>query len=224
LLIAGVAQSDIGNLESCVAGADGGLVYFSGPEGKALGEITTEVPDIPWGVWLKAGKPEKSFEQRAFDFAVLPVFSSPGVIGSEKTGKILELEPSLGDAFLRAAGELPIDAVLVGEEEAGVDFPSWYHLMLFQRFSSLVGKPLLVRAPSKVTGGELQALWEVGVDGVLVEVEAGKPAQIGKLRQVIEKLTFPSKRKRVRREALLPYPGGGALSVAEDEDEEGEEE
>jgi len=61
--------------------------------------------------------------------------------------------------------------------------------------------------PSNATANELQALWEAGVDGVIVEVGAGQPA--GRLREVIDKLAFPSSRKR-EVETLLPYIGGEA--------------
>ena len=223
LLVAGVAQADMVDLESCVAGADGGLVYLSGVGTKALGEVAGKVPDIPWGVWLKGGR-VKNLEKLSFDFAVFPALTSAEVVKGDKTGKILELESSLGDTLLRAAGELSVDGVLIDDKEARASSLTWYNLMLFQRFAGLVGKPLLVRVSSKLTGSELEAMWEVGVDGIIVEAEAGKPDKIGKLRELLDQLTFPSKRKKTRGQPLLPYLGGGTESVAEEADDEGEEE
>jgi hypothetical protein len=83
---------------------------------------------------------------------------------------------------------------------------------------------LLVSISSNVTANELQALWETGVDGVIVEVEARQPAgRVSKLRQAIDKLTFPSQRKRGKAEALLPRIGGEPSTVTIEEEEEGEE-
>ncbi|GAI03531.1 unnamed protein product, partial [marine sediment metagenome] len=121
---------------------------------------------------------------------------------------------------LRAANELPIDAVLIAAEREGEYFLTWRHLMLFQRFAGLLTKPLLASIPLNVTANELQALWEAGVDGVVIEVGAEQPAdKLKKLRQTIDKLTFPSPRKRGKAEALLPHIGREASIVTEEEEE-----
>ena len=64
--------------------------------------------------------------------------------------------------------------------------------------------------------------WEAGVDGVVVEVGAKPPAgKLTELRQAIDKLTFPP-RKRTKVEALLPHINGETKTVTEEEEEEGE--
>jgi hypothetical protein len=95
--------------------------------------------------------------------------------------------------------------------------------MLFQHFANFLTKPLLVSIPSNATANELQALWEVGVDGVIVEIEAGQPVgRVSKLRQTIDKLSFPSRRKQRKTEALLPHIGQETGIVADEEEEEEE--
>jgi len=95
--------------------------------------------------------------------------------------------------------------------------------MLFQRFADLLTKPLLVSIPLVVTASELQALWEAGVDGVVVEVGVGQPAgRLKELRQVIDKIVFPSPRKRQKTEVLLPHIDERASVVASEEEEEEE--
>ena len=72
-----------------------------------------------------------------------------------------------------------------------------------------------------VTPSELQALWQAGVDGVVVEVGVGQPAErLKELRQVIDKLVFPSPRKRKKAEVLLPYIGQEAGVVTGEEEGE----
>jgi hypothetical protein len=51
-----------------------------------------------------------------------------------------------------------------------------------------------------VTAGELRALWETGVDGVIVAAGVG----LRKLRAAIDKLSFPSRRRRGKVKVLLP--------------------
>jgi hypothetical protein len=92
--------------------------------------------------------------------------------------------------------------------------------MLFQRFADLLTKPLLVSIPLIVTTSELQALWEAGVNGVVVEVGVGQPAErLKELRKIIDNLAFPSPRKREKAKALLPYISSEASEAIEEEEE-----
>ena len=125
--------------------------------------------------------------------------------------------------MLRAINELPVDAVLIASEQKEGHFLTWQHLMLFQRFADLLTKPLLISIPAKVTSVELQALWEAGVTGVIVEVGVKQPQdRLKELRQVIDKLKFTSPRQRERVEALLPRTGREPSTATTEEEEEEE--
>ena len=225
LLIASLTQVNVDGLADYVAGADGGLLHMhQSSEAKALQEVSQAISNIPWGVWLRdSGQPEiKQIMKAGCDFVVFPAAkTSLAILQNEAVGRILEVEASLSDGLLRAIDALPVDAVLIADELREDYFLTWHHLVLFQRFANLLTKPLLVSIPSNVTANELQALWEAGVDGVIVEVEAGR---VSKLRQAIDKLTFPSQRKRGKAEALLPRIGGEPSTVTMEEEEEEEEE
>jgi len=226
LLIADLAQANVDGLADCVAGADAGLLHISNlSEGaKTLQEMCQVVSDIPWGGWLRdvgQGGMEQIVEAGC-DFVVFPPADTPlAILQDTKLGKILQVEASLSEGLLRTVDELPVDAVVTAGEPEGEYFLTWHHLMLFQRFADLLTKPLLVSVPSDVTANELQTLWETGVGGVIVKVGVGQPeGRLKELRQVIDKLTFTSQRKRGRAEALLPYIGGKRDVVAEEEEEE----
>ncbi len=226
LLIAGLTGASAGGLTDYVVGADAGLLPIPklSSGAKTLREMSQAVPDIPWGGWLRnIEKGEiKQMVKAGCDFVVFPAANTPlTLLQNDEIGKILEIESSLSEGLLRAANELPIDAVLITTEQGGEYFLTWHHLMLFQRFAGLLTKHLLASIPSNVTANELQALWEAGVDGVVIEVSVGQPAdRLKKLRQVIDKLAFPSQRKRGKVEALLPYIGSEASIVTEEEEEE----
>jgi hypothetical protein len=181
------------------------------------------VLDIPWGGWLRnidRGR-IKLMAKVGCDFVIFPAANTPlALLQNDEMGKILEVESSLNEGLLRAVNELPVDAVLVAGEQEGEYFLTWHHLMLFQRFADLLTKPLLVSIPPNVTANELQVLWEVGVDGAVIEVGVGQPAdKLKELRQLIDKLAFPSQRKRGRAEALLPRIDR-EVSIATKEEEE----
>jgi len=227
LLIANLTEASVGGLADYVAGADAGLLHLPklSSGAKTLKEISQAVPDVPWGGWLKDINKDKmgQLAEAGCDFVVFPAANTPLVLlQDDELGKILEVEASLSEGLLRTVNELPVDAVLIAAERKEGDFLTWHHLMLFQRFADLLTKPLLTSIPSNITANELQAIWEAGVDGVVIEVETGQPTdRLKKLRQVIDKLAFPSQRKQGKAEALLPYIGRES-SILTEEEEEGE--
>jgi len=228
LLIASLVEASVGSLADYVVGADAGLLRIPklSSGAKTLKEMSQAVPDIPWGGWLRNTDQGgiKQMAKTGCDFVVFPAANTPlALLKNDEIGKILEVGSSLSGSLLRAVNELPIDAVLIAAEQEGEYCLTWHHLMLFQRFADLLTKPLLASIPLNVTANELQALWEAGVDGMVIEVGAGQPTdRLKRLRQVIDKLAFPLQRKRGRAEALLPHIGSEA-SVVTEEDEEEEE-
>lgn len=226
LLIASLAGANIDGLTDYVAGADAGLLRIPklSSKAKTLKEISQAVPDIPWGGWLRNIDQGgiKQITRAGCDFVVFPAANTPlALLQNDEIGKILEVKSSISEGLLRAVNELPIDAVLIAAEQEGEYFLTWYHLMLFQRFADLLTKHLLASIPSNVTANELQAIWEAGVDGVVIEVGVGQPVdKLKELRQVIDKLAFPSQRKRGKVEALLPHIGSEASIVTEEDEEE----
>ncbi len=218
LLIASLAQANVDSVADYVAGADAGLLRISkltsGME--ALGKISQAVPDIPWGGWLRgiSRRGMKQMKKVGCDFVVFSANTSLAILQNGEVGKILEVEASLDEGLLRTIDGLPVDAVLIAGEQKEDYFLTWQHLMLFRRFANSLTKPLLASVPSRVLANELQMLWEAGVDGVIVE--AGVEG-LKELRQAVDRLTFPSQRRRRKAEALLPYisPGPGVATEEE---------
>ena len=226
LLIASWAEaSNTGRLAEYTAGADAVLVNKTGSGAKAFQKIAQSIPDIPWGLWLgeNGSKEITPMSEAGGDFVVFTASAALSLPKDDKVGKVLQVETSLSDGLLRTVNELPVDAVLIASEPEEKALLTWHHLMLFQRFDNLLTKPLLVSIPPKVTADELQVLWKTGIDGVVVEIGTGQPAgRLKELRQIIDKLTFPS-RQRKKVEALLPRVAKETSTAAEEEEEEEEE-
>jgi hypothetical protein len=212
LLVAAVAQADAERLAEIAAGADAGLLIVakSGAGAKALEQAAKAMPGIPWGGWLKEVGGEGVGKVGA-DFVVFGAASQ--LFAEEKTGKILEVEPTLEPGLLKSVDDMPVDAVLVAAENEPL---SWRDLMLIQRGANILNKPLLVSVPQEVTAAELAALNQAGVRGVVVKAAVkGKIAEIG---QMLEKLPPPSAGKKAQ--PLLPRIGGETSPVAEEEEED----
>ena len=223
-LLAVVAPENLEKVADSIAGADAVLlpVARQNPSTKRLAELAESLADIPWGGWLKgghAGVPE--LVKAGCDFIVFPAAQTPlNIAANIEPGKILEVEASLNEGLLRAINDLPADAVFITDDLTKDDSLTWQHLMLFQRFASLLTKPLLVPVPSVVGAEELKALWEAGVDCVVVETEGMPPDRLKELRKTIDSLTFPSRCRRERVEPVLSRLGPESSRVSTEEEEE----
>jgi hypothetical protein len=226
LLVAGLAKAGPDKLPDYVAGADAGLIVTSEADAgtKAIKEASQAVSGIPWGSRLEGiGADEiDQIAKAGGDFLVLPAAS--GVLPelhASTVGLVLEIDISLEEGLLSAVNKLPVDAVLVTSEPPAGAFLSWYRLMRLQRCADLLAKPLLVSIPSDLEASGLQALWDAGVDGVVVEVGAGQPAsRLLELRQAVDDMPTATRRTRGKTAALLPYATPGVDRGAEEPDEE----
>jgi len=227
-LVASLAQENVEHLAGHIAGADAGLMRISklSSGAKALQKMSQAVSDIPWGGWLQVSNPRGIGQmlKAGCDFIVFPATNTPlTLLQNDEAGKILEIEASITEGLLRAINELPVDAVLIAGEQRDDYFLTWQHLILFQRFADLLTKPLLVSIPSNMTAGELQTLWEAGVDGVVTQVTVEQPQdRLKKLRQEIDKLPPPAPRRREKVEPLLPHISRETRTVTPEEEEEEE--
>jgi hypothetical protein len=175
-----------------------------------------------WGIWLSRGNAEEVEEsiKSGADFIILPA-NGEVLPPDKKIGKLLQIEASITDVLLRTANELPLDAVLLSEDKgSGLTF-TWKRLMLIQRFSSLLNKPLLIEVLPNVTDIELQQIWEAGVNGVIVTVDNEQAETVAQnLRNIIDKLSFPSRRKREKSLAILPRVESKPEEPEEDDDDD----
>ena len=227
LLIASLTQAEnVGSLADCASRADAVLLHIpkTSAGAKRLQKIAQSMPDTPCGGWLEdvGEKGIGKLVQIGGDFIIFPADSNVSAIPEDdKIGKILQVETSLNEGLLRTINELAVDAVLTTTEQEK-DTITWHHLMLLQRLTNLLTKPLLVSVPLNATANEVKALWEVGVDSVVVGVSGGQPiSRLEELRQAIDDLDSLPPRRRGRTEALLPHIGGepGAATDTEEEEE-----
>jgi hypothetical protein len=205
-------SEESGDVSDIITGADAVLLCVSRADTASdlIQKITAASTDIPCGIWFRGSdKTEtKQIAKLESDFLVFTAVGTPlTAIESYEGGKIVEVEPSMDAGLLYTVNTLPVDAVLAGGEEKEEDALTMQQLMAFQRFADIVTKPLLVPVPGKVTGKELLALWEAGISGVVVEADG--QGRIKKLRQEIDKLDFPSQRRRDRSNVVLPQGGRG---------------
>lgn len=227
LLIAGL-KGDLLAKSGDYTGADAALVRTAEPPSeKDLRKIAGALDEMPWGFYLEDGADglvEQAMEQ-GLDFVV---FSTAGRVAAapqdKKVGKILEVESSMDDGLLRAVNQLPVDAVLLAD---GLESSPllWHQLMIFQHLADLFPKPLIIPAPADLSAGELKALWDAGVDGILVAADSAKAGSFKEMRQAIDALPPRAGRKGGSRGVVLPRAAAeGQPAPPPDEEEEEEDE
>ncbi len=223
-LIARVEPAEnISQLADYLSSADAVIIAQTGAEKNTVTDIARSLPDMVWGLWLeeKSRQQIKASAEAGADFITLPLNLEFGLPGIEKMGKILLAESSLAEGLIRTINELPVEAVLLTDDEKAL---TWHQLMLCQRFSDLLFKPLLLTVPASVDSDELKALWKAGVDGVVISVKTVKQAErIKALRRIIDQSDFAA-RTRKKMAALLPHIHEEISTVPADAEEEEEEE
>ena len=231
LLVASLTQiENVDNPTVSITGADAVLLHSAkgSPGASTLQKISRSLPDIPWGSWLEdtSKKRMEMIAKFGGDFVVFPTASTVLAADPEdKMGKILQVQSSINEGLLKAVNDLPVDAVLAVPEPESEHSLTWHRLMTFQRLVNILAKPLLAPTPPNVTDNELKALWEIGVDGVVVEVNARQPtAKLEELRQTINGFASLPPRKRRKAEALIPHISGEPDMATDTEEEDDEEE
>jgi hypothetical protein len=202
------------------------LIRFDGaiPTAKSAQALVAALPDLPWGFYLEddADKKASTLVKAGADFLAFPAaVRIADIPGDEKLGKILQVESFMDDGLLRAVNDLPVDAALVADTSEDINALVWHQLMIYQHLANFISKPIIVAAPASINETELKALWEAGVDGIVVEAAAAGAEGLKTLRRAIDGLPLRPARKRGKAEALLPrLPSEtGAEPPGEDGDE-----
>jgi hypothetical protein len=207
-----VALMSAENMDKVSAGlkyADATLIEISkSSDIDALDKACQTVDGAPSGGWIKASNAGtvKKFMNIQCDFLAFPTSAPLSVTQKDKMGRVLEMDASLNEGLLRTVNDLPVDAVLVvdnGDDSA----LTLNRLMFIQRIIYLTNKPVMVPVPGTLSGPDLQALWDMGVTGIVVEVTDEKSAEkLSDLREMLEKLNPPAFLKKARTSAILPRP------------------
>jgi hypothetical protein len=116
-----------------------------------------------------------------------------------------------------------VDAVLLADGlESGPLL--WHQLLIFEHLAAIFPKPLMIPAPPDLSSGELKALWDAGVDGIMVAAEGTKADAFKALRQAIDALPPRAERKGWGPRVILPRATTEAQPAAPPDEEEEEEE
>lgn len=155
--------------------------------------------------------------QAGADFLVFDDESTAAsVLLEEELGFVMRAGLDASDTFLRTVEGLPLDALLV----PSLDGPLTVRRTLdLRRVAGLARKALLMPVPAEIDPGDLEALRDCGVIGVIGD----GPAAVAALRARVDGLPARREQKERRAVSIAPVMGGSRVAVEEPPDEDDED-
>ena len=207
--------ADQGLDAAMIAGADG-------PEGvKKAGE---GLKDKPWGARVTSLSQEEAqaYQDSGSDLLVFPLEgTAASALASEELARILCIEPNMEDRELRAVSSLPVDGFLLPLSQAG-DSLTLADLAAVGSISRRSDKYFLLEVSRPPNGKDLEALRDIGVQGLVVDVASVSAESFKELKAALMEMPRPTFKRRGRNMAILP--GSAFAPPAEPEPQEDEEE
>ena len=207
--------ADQGLDAAMIAGADGPEEVKKAGEG---------LKDKPWGARVTSLSQEEAqaYQDSGSDLLVFPLEgTAASALASEELARILCIEPNMEDRELRAVSSLPVDGFLLPLSQAG-DSLTLADLAAVGSVSRRSDKYILLEVSRPPHGKDLEALRDIGVQGLVVDVASVSVESFKELKAALIEMPRPTFKRRGRNMAILP--GSVFAPPAEPEHQEEEEE
>lgn len=225
-LVGLVAGDDSAGLER-IAGMGPDAVLLSGlGDPDALAKLGQSLASVPWGARLPSLNEEQARALREAGCDLL-AFSLTGTsvaaVTSEEMARILCVAASIEERELRAVESLPIDALLLSMTEVG---GAWMlqDLATVGSVGRRVRKYVLVEVSQPPGQGDLEALRNAGVHGLVLDIGAVPAEALAQLKTALLAMPRRQSSRRDRAAALLPAPVISSAQGPEPEEPEEEDE
>ncbi|MCL0056348.1 hypothetical protein M1N81_02080 [Dehalococcoidia bacterium] len=207
------AQAGIGNSISEEVDA----LLFDVMDSNGLAEALSKeaIVPVPWGIRLGTadlGELAK-LADAGCDYLVFKPEVPARIVAEERMGKVLEVDTSLGDSLARAIGQIPLEAILLrNDEESSL---SVQQLLDYQRLIALAGTLPIALLPADIS--DLEALWGIGVRGLVIDVSTeDRHEKLAMVKEAIRKLPASRRKPQERISPILP-----TVQALDEEFEEG---
>ncbi len=198
-----------------VAGADG-------PEG--VKKAVEGLKDKPWGARvasLSQGEAQ-AYQDNGPDLLVFPLEGTDAsALANEEIARILCIDSNMEDRELRAVSSLPVDCYLLPLSQAG-DSLTLSDLAAVGSISRRSDKFILLEVSRQLNAKDLEALRDIGVHGLVVDVGAVSAKNLKELKAALMEMPRATFKRKGRTLAILP--GSPFAPPSEPEPQEEEEE
>jgi hypothetical protein len=182
-------------------------IIFSGLSGPAqLGELKGTLSDSIWGIRTDALSTDdaRAYEKEGSGVLAFQLKgTSMGAVSSEEAAMVLCIEVDTDIEDLRDINALPVDAVIFPLSGAS---SSWTldDLAKVARISGRLGKFLLAEITEPPTADDLKVLRTAGINGLILDVSAGKDVLESLKKTLLEMPKPGSEKSGGRSNAILP--------------------
>ncbi len=217
MLIAQLSPGEAGTGDSIPEAVDALLFDVKDLSSRAqlLSQVVPSIGPVPWGIRLGAAHAKGLSElvEAGCDYLIFKSDVPARITVEERLGKVMEVNNSLDDSSARAIGQIAIEAILLGNND---ESPLSVHRLLdYQRLIAYAGTPAIAMLPPDIT--DLEALWGVGVRGVVVDVRGeDRNEKLSMVKEAIQRLPASRRKPRERIIPVLPSPAAFAEELEED--------
>ena len=189
--------------------------------GQALGS------EIPWGALLSSFDEKKAhiLEEGGCDLVAFHLQDTAvNAVASEEIARILCIGTDIDLEQLRAIDSLPVDVLLLPMTDVSAPW-SLLDLAAIGKISSRVDKYILVEASQPPGAKELEALRNIGVNGLVIDVTAVEAKKLTELKTAMQDMPRWRSGRKERVTAVIPssaFPGGFSPEIEEPEPDENE--
>ncbi|MFQ6031161.1 MAG: hypothetical protein ACE5Q6_27165 [Dehalococcoidia bacterium] len=192
-----------------------------------LKKLGDSLDSIPWGAYVSSLSEEQAeaCQENGCDLVTFALEGTPAsAVASDELARFLVLDPGVEEAELRALASLPIDGFLL--PMTGIS-GAWtlQDLATIGSISRRVDKYILIEVSQPPGKKELEALRDIGVQGLVLDVGAVSSDQLSELKTALLEMPRPEPRRRGRTTAILPSSvfSVGREPAHEEEEEEDDE-
>ena len=199
---------------------DGVIFRGEGIDGAAAAKAMEALPEVPWGTQANAlsqGEVSALVEAGADFVSLTGLTSSLDALRDEDVGKLLVVPVDLKEEHAHSLEVMPVDAVIYADAVAS---PLTLEVLMHLATARCeIGRPFLLPVHGPLTAWELECLREIGVEGVVADLETTNAEGLQALWEAIRGLP----RRKSRGEsfsATLPRMGGGRARPQQDDDDD----
>ena len=203
------------------------LILANSGDPKDVNDVTENLDGKPWGVKVSGLSRDnaQAYQDSGSDALVFDIEgTSASALVNDELARFLCVEANMEDKDLRAVSSLPIDGFLMSLTQ-GNDGLTLGDLALVGSVSRRSDKYILLEVQKPIEGKDLEALRDIGVHGLLVDVDAMGLDNLKSLKTSLMEMPKQVFKRRDRPIAILP---GSIFAPAEEpephEDEEEDDE
>ncbi|MDA0733574.1 MAG: hypothetical protein O2909_12895 [Chloroflexi bacterium] len=193
----------------------------AGPEG--LKKLTQSVK-APWGAQVSSLTEEEaqSYQDSGSDLLVFNLDgTAASALASQDIARILCVDTGIDETELRTIASLPVDAFLISMKSVAGPW-TLRDLATLGFISRRVDKYILVEVSQSPGKRDLEALRDVGVSALVMDVGSTGAEGLSALKTALLEMPRPTSRSRQRRRAILPGSAFSPQQESEPEPDQGD--